>query len=193
MAAAVGVAAWLFLFRGGSGLTGDDLPAFSFDLRRVRSVATDANATKASLRQAAGDVRATLDAMYLAGFVDPDRWEAGTFPEVLEAFSSETAAGAEEDLAQLTVGPSYAELVSVTPRRSRLDVEFLLGDDELPFAAVATTSFSAQATLGEGGKLEVTHEGRYVMRPIDGRWVIVGYQVNGALRPAPRPASERSP
>jgi hypothetical protein len=194
VAAALAAVAWLFLARGGALVLGDEAPSFRFDLRRVSSVATDGKASKAELRQAAKEIRATLDAMYLAGFVDPDRWDGGAFPEVLEAFSSQTAAGAEEDLAELTLGSAHGRLDAVTPGRSQLDVEFLLDGDRLPFAAIATTVFRAEGQLAGGGSLSVTHEGRYVMRPVDGRWVIVGYQVDGKLRPAPaQPSPGSSP
>ena len=194
MAAALGAVAWLFLSRGGTLVLGDEAPTFRFDLRRVSSVATDGKAPKGDLLQAAKDIRATLDAMYLAGFVDPDRWAGGTFPEVLEAFSSRTAAGAEGDLAELTLGSAHARLDAVTPGPSQLDVEFLLDGDRLPFAAIATTVFRAEGRLAGGGSLSVMHEGRYVMRPVDGRWVIVGYQVDGKLRSAPvQPSPGGSP
>jgi hypothetical protein len=190
LAAAVGVAAWFLFFRGGNGILGGgrETPAFHFRLKRVTAFPIDGKPSKAALRQAAKELQASLDAMYLAGFVDPDSWDDGRFPGVLEAFAPSAAGGAQRDLPDLTLGPAEAEVDSVDPGRSRLDVEFLLTESRKVFAAVATVTFRAQGSLTDGGTLVVTHRGRYVMRPIEGRWVIVSYQVDGKLRPAP-PAS----
>jgi hypothetical protein len=186
LVAAIGAAVWFFLLRDGGGFLGggDETPAFRFDLRKVSSVALDGKASKPALKQAALDLRATLDAMYSAGFVDPAQWEDGEFPAVLQAFSSRASGGARKDLPDLTLGPAALELDSVEPGRSRLDVRFLLTPNRQPFAAVATTTFHAEGALESGGSLSVVHEGRFLMQRIDGEWLIVSYEVDGKLRPA---------
>jgi hypothetical protein len=190
--AAAGAALWFFLLRDGGGFlgTGDETPAFRFELRKVSGVALDGKPSKQALKQTARGLQATLDAMYSAGFVDPDQWEDGEFPAVLEAFSVRAAEGARKDLPDLTLGPAVMDLQSVKPGRSRLDVNFLLTPNRQPFAAVATTTFHAEGVLTGGGRLSVLHRGRFVMQRIEGRWLIVSYDVDGKLRPA---KPERSP
>jgi hypothetical protein len=182
--AAVGAGLWFFLLRGGDGLLGEkEAPVFLFELRKVESVALGGEPSKEALNSQAEEVQATLDAMYSAGFVDPEQWQNGEFPAVLEAFTGEAAKGARKDLADLTLGAAAQEVESVTPGPSRLDVKFLLTPNEQPFAAVATTMFRAEGILEQGGILSVVHEGRYLMQRIEGQWLIVGYEVDGKLRP----------
>jgi hypothetical protein len=192
--ALVGAAVWFFFLREGAPLGGGgrEAPPFAFDLRNVSSVAVDGKAPKETLDRAARGVGATLNAMYSAGFVDPDKWEGGTFPEVLEAFGSQAATVAEGDLPDLTLGPTSSAVDFVKPERSRLDVQFLLGQTKKPFAAVATTTFRATGELNDGRHLLITHRGRYIMQRIDGVWLIVSYEVDGKLRPA-KPQPEGSP
>ena len=181
--AAVGAGLWFFLFRG-DGLLGEkEAPVFLFELRKVESVSLGGKPSEETLNSQAEEVQATLDAMYSAGFVDPEQWQNGEFPAVLEAFTDEAAEGARKDLADLTLGAAAQEVESVTPGPSRLDVKFLLTPNKQPFAAVATTTFRAEGVLEQGGILSVLHEGRYLMQRIDGEWLIVGYEVDGKLRP----------
>jgi hypothetical protein len=184
--AAVGAAVWFFLLRDGGGFLGGgrETPAFQFDLRKVSSVTLDGEPTEQALEGQARELQATLDAMYSAGFVDPDQWEEGEFPGVLEAFAERAAKGAAKDLPDLSLGPAALELESVEPGRTRLEVQFLLTPEEQPFAAVATARFRAKGVLSDGGTLMVLHEGRYLMQPVDGLWLIVSYDVDGKLRPA---------
>ena len=191
--ALVGAAVWFFFLRESAPLGGGrEAPAFAFDLRNVSSVAVDGKAPKETLDRAARGVGATLNAMYSAAFVDPGKWEGGEFPEVLEAFGGQAATVAQEDLPDLTLGPASSDVDFVKPDRSLLDVQFLLGRTKQPFAAVATTTFRATGQLADGRRLLITHRGRYIMRRIEGAWLIVSYEVDGKLRPA-KPLPEGSP
>jgi hypothetical protein len=185
VAAALGGALWFFVLREGAPIGGDDreTPEFAFLVRRVSSEAIDGKASKQALEPVAEDLRSSLDAMYAAGFVDPDKWEEGSFPEVLEAFAEQAADAARDDLDDLTLGPAISNLEFVQPERSVMDVEFLLSESRQPFAAVATVTFRATGELADGKRLRILHEGRYVMRRIDGRWRIVSYEVDGKIRP----------
>jgi hypothetical protein len=186
---ALGVAGWFFFLRADAPFGGRPAPAFSFQLGKVNSVDLD-RASPKGLEAAAKQLRSTLDAMYTAGFVDPDKWEDGTFPEVLEAFAMDASEVAGRDLADLTLGPASSQVEFVDPDRSRLAVKFLVGQEGRPYAALAAATFRATGELANGGTLGITHEGRYIMRPIDGRWMIVGYTVDGRLQPRkPSPSS----
>jgi hypothetical protein len=93
---------------------------------------------------------------------------------------------AGRDLADLTLGPASSQVEFVDPGRSRLAVQFLVGQEGNPFAAVAIATFRATGDLTGGGTLKIAHRGRYIMRPVDGSWMIVGYTVDGELEPLRR-------
>ena len=179
----VGALAWFLLFRE-DGLIGPDVPEFSFEIERVKGQGTGGSGDPDALRSTAEDVRSTLDAMYVAGFVDPGKWEGGRFPEVLEAFSGPAARQARRDLDDLTLGPASGRLELVRPKPGRLNVSFLL-DGTRPIAAVASTTFRGVGELTGGGRLQIQHSGEYMMREVDGSWLIVGYDVDGALEQEP--------
>jgi hypothetical protein len=180
--AVVGAVAWFVLFRE-DGLLERDVPEFSFQIDQVKGRGVQGPSSEDSLRSASEDLRSTLDAMYVAGFVDPGKWQGGRFPEVLEAFAGPAAKTARRDLEDLTLGSSSRRIDSVQPNRGRLKVNFLL-DGRRPFAAVAFTAFRATGDLSSGGRLSIQHDGEYVMRLIDGAWRIVGYEVRGNLERA---------
>lgn len=181
--AIVGAAAWFVLFRG-DGLIGPGVPEFSFELGRVKGQGVEGAASSDSLRGPAEDLRSTLDAMYVAGFVDPGKWEGGRFPEVLEAFAGPAARQARRELEDLTLGSTSRRLERVEPKPGRLNVSFLL-EGRRPLAAVAFATFRAVGQLPNQGRLSIEHRGEYVMRVVDGAWRIVGYQVQGNLERAP--------
>jgi hypothetical protein len=180
--ALVGVAAWFVLFRG-NGLI-DDVPEFSFELGRVKGQGVEGAGSAEALLGPAEKLRSTLDAMYVAGFVDPGKWENGRFPEVLEAFAGPAARQARRDLEDLTLGPTSRRLERVEPKPGRLNVSFLL-EGRRPLAAVAFATFRAVGELANRGRLSIEHRGEYVMSVVDGAWRIVGYQVQGSLERAP--------
>jgi hypothetical protein len=182
--AVLGVALSLLLGQGGAVRRGDpDVPAFSFTVRRVDGRSVAGPARPKQLRPGVDGVRATLDAMYAAGFLDPSEWEEGTFPGVIAAFSGPAAAEARRDLPDLSLGKTSMLIEAVRPRKGHLDVRFLLGPGGHPYAAVARTDFTATARARDGEEILVQHEGRYLMRPQEGGWTIIGYQVDGELGP----------
>lgn len=179
----LGGGAWFFFREGGNPFTGDDVPEFSFELGKVGGAAatTGETASQEELDAAAQDVRETLDAMYVAGFIDPSKWENGRFPEVLEAFSQDAQRRAQRDLSNLTLGDDAQQVASVAPDVGRLSIRFLVGEGGELDAAVAATSFAAGGELDDGRPLIVQHQGSYYLHPGDDGWEIVGYQVRGIV------------
>ncbi len=194
--AVVGAALWFVVVRtGGPGGAGGDgetaTPAFSFELGRVGGSSVGEPAEEADLRRVAEAVRETLDRMYVAGFVDPARWQGGTFPEVLEAFADGARQQAQRDLPLLSLGPDATAIEAIRPKVGRLHMRFLLDVDGEPAAAIATTSFSGGGTLHDGGPVAVRHDGTYYLRPEEGRWLIVAYDVEGSVQPGQVPAAPK--
>ena len=193
--AVVGAGLWFVVSRtggpGGGGGGGDaPTPEFSFELGRVGGSSVGEQAEEADLRRVAEAVRETLDRMYVAGFVDPARWEGGTFPEVLDAFADGTRQQAQRDLPLLSLGQDATADESIQPKVGRLHMRFLLDLDGEPTAAIASTSFSGGGTLHSGGPVAVRHDGTYYLRPEEGRWLIVAYDVEGSVQPGSVPTAE---
>ena len=184
---AIGAGGWFLFLREGAPIPLTEqarTTAFSFELRKVN--AASVGEEESDLDEAAESVHETLDALYAAGFVDPDKWEDGTFPEVLEQFDRNAAKQAEADLPFLTLGGEAQQIAFVQPVVGKLDVRFLVDAEAQPAGAVATTKFVADGEFDGGDPLFVLHAGTFYLEPDDDRWVIVGYDVDGVVQPGRR-------
>lgn len=189
---AIGVGAWFLFFRPGAPIPlgpARSVADFSFDLGRVSAASVSLGAHEEDLDDPAEAVRETMDALYVAGFVDPAKWEDGAFPEVLEQFAGPAARQAETDLPYLSLGGEAGQVEFVEPVVGKLDVEFLLDADRQPSGAVATTRFVADGEFRGGRPMFVLHHGTYYLRPAQERWVVVGYDVDGVVQPGRRPTA----
>jgi hypothetical protein len=130
--------------------------------------------------EAAAQLTEVMNTMYDAGFVTRSRWADGTFPDVLAQFEAEASTRAQEDLAELTLGPESAQVTEVTPGESALAISVMFGADG-PVGAVARASFEAEAALKEGVAMTVAHHGVYFLRPVEEGWKVVGWEVDGSL------------
>ena len=125
-------------------------------------------------------VRETMTGLYTAGFVDPAQWQGGGFPTVPDFFSGQAHQQAREDVQDLTLGRAAGILASVRPEHARVLVRFLLDARRRPIAATADMEFRGTG-LAEGVEVPIRHEGRYLLRPTGGRWLIVAYEVRGRV------------
>jgi hypothetical protein len=182
----VGVGAYLF-FRNGEQAEPPRRPApakpFAFTRGETHFVSVGGSAAKLTPEQreaARAGVDGVLNDLYDAGFVTKSRWEKGAFTSVLQHFAAPAAESAQEDLAELTLGPEAQRLQSVKPESGVLQVAFLMNKQD-PLAAIAETEFQGLGKLSGGGDLAVLHQGRFFLRLIDGAWRIVGYEVDGSL------------
>ncbi|MGH2545830.1 MAG: hypothetical protein ACRDHJ_03020, partial [Actinomycetota bacterium] len=121
-----------------------------------------------------------------AGFVDPAKWEGGTFPEVLEQFTEPGAERASGELHQFTLGAEVAQVAFVEPAYGVLKIRVLLDGDSEPVGGVATARFVADGQLDGGGPMFVIHRGTYYLQPDGGRWMIGGYEVEGVVQAGKR-------
>lgn len=190
--ALIGAAVWYFFLRGG-GAGGDrPVPDFSFQLRAVEGQSAEGAVAEGKLTGAVEEIRDVLDAMYLAGFLDPQKWRDGTYPEVIEAFAGQAGRRAGRDLDDLTLGPAFSEVDFMRTAKGRLDVRFLADAEGRPVAAFATSRFRARGELTDGRRLRVVHTGDYLLRPGEAGWRIEGYDVEGELEPVARPTESPS-
>jgi hypothetical protein len=191
---AIGAGAWFLFLREGAPIplteAAAEVPDFSFELIRVKGDSPDGNLDGDGLMAEAEGVRETIDALYVAGYVDPGKWEEGTFPEALEQFDESVRRQAEKDLDQFTLGQDAEGIESVRPTNGRLEVKFLADGDQNPIGAVASALFAANATLKAGGPAAIQHDATYYLAPQDDRWLIIGYDVRGIVTPVGQPLPE---
>ena len=191
---ALGAGAWWFFLREGApiplGEAEHEVADFSFDLSRVTGAAPGGDVSSSEVESASEGVRETLDAMYVAGFIDPDKWEGGTYPEVLEQFTEAAGERASAELAFLTLGGGSDRISFVDPTIGTLKVRVLLAEGGEPAGAVATTRFVGDGAFDDGGPMFVIHDGTYFLQPDGGRWLISGYDVHGLVQPGDRPTGE---
>jgi hypothetical protein len=188
-------AVWFVLFRDG-GLVGDPehpVADFSFDMGKVGASSVGDPAAEDDVRRSAAGIRRTLDAMYLAGFLDPEKWEGETFPEVLEAFEEGARRQAGQDIGNLSLGGDADQIEFMDPARSRLNVRILIDAEGAATGAVADTHFSASGQLKAGGPVFAIHDATYYLQPDGRQWAIVGYDVSGVVQPGRLPVAERGP
>ncbi|MGH2711808.1 MAG: hypothetical protein ACRDH9_11480 [Actinomycetota bacterium] len=155
------------------------VPPLGIRLAKVNAVALKGRLPRGPYMASAEQIRTTISLMYTAGFVDPAQWQAG-YPGVLDAFAPQTRNRARDDLNQLTLGGSAKSLTSMLPHSARIVIRFLPNDERNPIAAIADMRFNGVAS-GNGFEVPVRHEGEYLMRRLDGRWLIVGYDVHGRV------------
>jgi hypothetical protein len=166
--------------------------AFVFPLSRTASVSTGKrNGTAA--KDAAADIQATLSSFYDAAFMDPNAWKQGLSADAWNAFATSVRERAMKDAASLTLGEAGSRLTELSITNASLSVRVLLDPKGRPEAAVATVVFETSGSLSAGEPVKVSNQASFLMQPIDGRWLVVGYpkaktEVE-APSPTPNPAS----
>jgi hypothetical protein len=168
------------------------VPDFSFQVRRVNGASIDGAAPPRILQRGAHEVQKTLNTFYLAGFIDPSKWEDGTFPEVLELFEAGAVDQAQADLPFLTLGEDSTEVEFIEPAVATMTVRLLVDRTKQLTAAAAVTRFVADGEFEDGRSLFVRHAGTFYLRPGEnGGWLIVGYRVTGEVQPGRRQGGPR--
>lgn len=164
-------------------------PAYSLDvtLRRVKGLPVVGKARQRRLRQPAEAVRQAMTDLYSTGFVDPARWVGGRFMALVDHFAGEARREARGDLEDLTLGRAAGHLTAVRPEWARLDVRFLVGPGRQPVAAMASMRFAGTGMGPTVAGIPVRHRGDFILHRIDGRWLIVSYNVNGYVGSGPAP------
>lgn len=153
------------------------------DLRRVDGISVAGRMPQSRLRAVAEDVRETMTGVYSTGFVDTAQWHDGRFPALFEHFVQGAQRQARRDLEDLSLGSTARRLDVVRPDRARLGVRVLVGSEGRALSAVATMQFLATGFAGEDREVPIHQQGRYVLRPVGDRWLIVAYDVRGRLGP----------
>ena len=197
--AVFGVGGWLLVSR----LAGPKSPAskeaakFAFTISGVRVSSLTDKGTPEDAQPAAEAARDLLTDFYQAAFLDPERWDGGTFPDAFEAFDENAAPAARRDLAALTLGEDATKLTSVKPSATRLFVSVLLDRDDAPADLIAVVGFSATGRASGGGTAPIENEAHFVMQVQGDDWKVVSYRatttVGGRSQSAASPEPGSSP
>jgi hypothetical protein len=180
---ALAVVAGLLLLGGDDGVIpgfgGDGPDGYRFELRRVSaSTFGDSRREKvqAVAEDAAGNVKETLDQLYLVAFVDPDSW--GDYDEAFALFDAPAAASAEQDVDVLTLGSDASEEYDrLRPATGTVAIVVLTDARDRPVSAIATVDFRADAELKDGTSTSVRSEGSYFLHPGGDGWRIYAYRI----------------
>ncbi|MBA3728669.1 MAG: hypothetical protein H0W94_05640 [Actinobacteria bacterium] len=145
-------------------------------------------------RSAATAVGSTLSGLYDLAYANPAAWK-GTVPaKVWNAFAPEVRARARSDAATFTLSGLPGTLRDLEVIRSSLAVRVLLGPNGRAEAAFADLTFEAAAQLTSGEDLRLSNSADLVLRPLAGRWLIVGYPTaRSVLQPISDPSPVPSP
>ena len=151
----------------------------TLDLRRVEGKRVSGSRVRpVRLQPAAQAVRRVMTELYSTGFVDPDAWQGGRFPELENLFTVRTRSRVHRDLAELTLGALARRVDEVRPGTSTIGVRFLVG--RRPFVAIASVKFRETAVADDVG-LPIRHSGSYTLRRVDDRWQIASYEVRSRV------------
>jgi hypothetical protein len=165
--------------------------AFVFPLSHTTSVATRKRNAIAA-RRAAADIQATLSSFYDAAFMDPNAWKRGLSAGAWNAFASSIRERAMKDAASLTIGEAGTRLTSLSITNASLSIRVLLDPNGRPEAAVATVVFETSGSLTGGEPVMVSNQASFLMQPIDGGWLVVGYPKANTEVEAPSPTPSPS-
>jgi hypothetical protein len=162
---------------------------FEFRLTSVTATSYTGQGASKSARRAGELVRLLLSRFYDAGFVNPAEWTQGPPGDMWAVLARNVAVRGRTKAGALTLG-KVKGLSTLEIDRTRLFVKVLVDPSHRAVAAIATVSFDATGHMDNGDLLAVSNDARFFLRPIDGRWTIVGYpDARTALkeRPAPSP------
>jgi hypothetical protein len=148
------------------------------------------SAPSADASRVAQDIAASLSTFYDAAFVDPTTWGKPLPAPTWTPFAANVRAQAQKDVQTLTLGSSGAQLRSLSVTGSSIQVRVLFDPSGHPSTAVAAVTFEAQGVLKDGGAVEVTSDGSFLLQPDKGTWEITGYP---GVRTTVEPAASSSP
>ncbi len=184
---ALGVVLFLLFRGGGSGggiLEGGDdtIPAFDFRVTRALPILVtdkEPNQFDATAQDVAGQVSATMTALYTEAFLDPANWRDGSYDEVWPLFEDGSQAAAQQDGTTLTLGPSAGDRFDkVDQPLGTLSVKVLLNRANQAATAVAIVKFKALATAKDGAPIIVVSTGQYFLRQASDGWLVYAFSVS---------------
>jgi hypothetical protein len=157
-----------------------EAPSFGFDVGDREVVATApghlTERERRGAREAADRVESALTDLYVAAFLDPERWASGTYDEVFDVFAGVARPEAQRRTGILTAGGDAADRFErIEPRKGRLTMRILLDRGGKPVLVSSAVRFLARSFGAD--PLSIRSEGTFVFQRIDGAWRIVSFDV----------------
>ncbi len=156
---------------------------FELEITRIGLRSVAAKLSRKQAERAVEDIRLQVEDLLLAGFLDPERWKDGEFPDAFGSFDEAAAGRAREDLNALTLGAAAGKMEWVEPKIGRASIVFLLDEGNRPVTAVAGVVFRATGHLKDGGTVAIESGADLFLRPIDGVWKVFSYTASTTVEP----------
>lgn len=166
----------------GFGPSTPPTPDFAFATAKVTPVPTRAGVKVATLKTtakaAADEVARTMDSLYIAAFLDPGNWQAGSYGDVWDLFDTGASTEAQQQVDTLTAGTGAgATFDAINPVSGSLKAKVLFDQKDQPFSVVAIVHFEATGSGKDGQDLQMKSEGQFVFQQVDGAWKVVSFRV----------------
>lgn len=129
----------------------------------------------ASARAEADRIVGLLTEWYQQAFLEPKGWENAD--PIVKNFVGEAKSRIRKELASVTIGEGRADVVSVTPLDTDLNVTLFVDGAGEPSYAIASVVFDANGTVKRKGglPLHIVQRGTYYLRREAGDWKIFAY------------------
>lgn len=183
----------------GSGIPGSPSSppqsAFVLPVTETSTVALRRRNAEAT-RQAVTAIQTTLSGFYDAAFMDPQAWREGIPTDAWNAFAAPLQKQAKSDADALTLGESAADMEELSVTNASLSVRLLIDTRGRPVAAFATVVLDATGALAGGQSVLVLNRATFLLRPSEGRWLVMGYPnvaTNVESPPSPSPGATATP
>jgi ketosteroid isomerase-like protein len=155
-------------------------PAFRFVVGARRIEATDPTRVGRRDRRRAQEilraVRDRITDLYVAAFLDPERWETGDYDVVFALFAGGARAAARERAAALTAGPdAAARFTTIRRAGGRIVLRALVDRSGAATLVSSAVRFRARVEGDEPALLR--SQATYLLRRTDGGWRIVAFEV----------------
>jgi hypothetical protein len=170
-------------------------PKFTFELSSVKGyqLGQETPSERASER-AARQIRQDLSEFYIDAFLAPSSWTDGVPEEAWEIFAPAARKHAQRHASSFSLGDDGRSVSALTATGSALQVRVLFDSSGRPQAATAVAALKADGRTKGGQRFELSNRSGFVLRPVDGKWLIVGYpKVRTSLKPVQSDGGAQSP
>lgn len=186
----------IVIFTGGSdsplipGHSEAPTPTYTFQVTKTVPVTTvllqpdgtppDAKKSEAAAQPAAANAQKTLHTFYSEAFLVPDNWTNDSYDDAFASFSGQAQDEANRQIDVLTAGSTAGDTYSdIQPAKATMKTKVLLDRQGVPYSAVSTVTFTADATLKDGsGTMTLISKGQYVFEKTADGWRITAFSVH---------------
>ncbi len=160
-------------------------PTFGFELSSLKGYRLgEEKASTRATERAARAIRRDLSEFYIDAFLAPSSWSDGVPEEAWEIFAPAARKHAQRNASSFSLGDTGRSVSALTPAGSALSVRVLFDSSGRPHAATAVAALKAEGRTKAGQRFRLTSRSGFVLRPVDGRWLIVGYpKARTSLKP----------